>query len=208
MNKILFFLTIALTSFQVTAVRLQIPDLSHKGYKELKAYSAELKYVKELKSQYIKKNKILNDLRKHSTFLIKEQKKFIKNKNLYTNKMKQFQSSKKRKKPNKRISDLKMSIYVSKIRQILKERPFLKDCYQKTLKTTPSLIQGITSGIFKIGKRGRIIDYKFISPKNKGIHSQTIINCLSFHITKMTFPFPPLKRPISILQTFKFEIFR
>jgi hypothetical protein len=199
---------ITLTSFQVMAVLLQVPNLRNKDYKELKAYSAELKYVKELKNHYKKKNKILNDLRKHSTFLIKEQKNFIKNKNLYMNKMKQFQNPKKRKRPNKRVGDLKISIYVSKIRQILKERPFLKNCYQKTLKITPFFIQGITSGLFKISKRGRIIDFKFISPQNKGIHSKNIINCLSFHLKKMVFPFPPHKRPIRILQTFKFKISR
>ena len=210
MKKILFSLIIGLTCFQGVAVVLKVPNLHKKGYKELKAYSKELKYVKELKNQYKKKNKILDDLRKYSTALIKEQKKFIIKKDLYTKKMKQFQIKKnfetKRKRPTKRIDDLKMVIYVAKIRRILKQQSFLKNCYQRELRENQSFIEGLTSGIFKISKQGHILDFKFISPYQRGLHSKNIMNCLSFHITRMIFPHPPHKKQIRILQTFEFKI--
>ena len=194
MKKFVLFL-IAIISFHTHALNIKTPDLNEL---ELKAYSAELKFLKKLKREYQQKNKILDNLRVHSKSLIKAKKSYLKKRSVYKKNIAHFK--------NPTTKNLKISSYVSRVRNVLYQQRFLTDCFQRELNRNHLLKGGKALGILKINSSGSLENLKFTSPNPQGIRNKRVLNCLSQNIKKLKFPLPPHNTPISILQTFNFKI--
>ena len=194
MKKFVLFL-IAIISFHTHALNIKTPAINEL---ELKAYSAELKFLKKLKREYQQKNRILDSLRIHSKSLIKAQKSYLKKRSVYKKNITHFKN------PN--IKNLKISSYVSRVRNVLYQQRFLTDCFQRELNRNHLLKGGKALGILKINSSGNLENLKFTSPNGQGIRNKRVLNCLSQNIKKLTFPLPPHNKPISILQAFNFKV--
>ena len=183
--------------------------------KELEAFKKELKYVKNLKSHYLKKEKILEGLTQESKKLLLAQKKYLNKKYTYKRNIRKFQRQKRGKRPYKKgygnknklkKSDFIVHHYVSKIRNLLKRKRIALHCKEKELNKLPSIFpEGITSSIMTIDSKGKLLRLKFISPQNNGHHNHNILRCLSQHIANINYPRPPIGQPITILQPFNFS---
>mgnify|MGYP001304885025 CR=1 FL=1 len=212
--KLFFFLIFSLLIFKVQAYEIKVPGAAV-GIKEIKAFEKELKYIKSLKNQYFKKNKILNDLALESKKLLREKKKFLRKKSNYQRNIKKFQTIKNHKiiskKPYKirkrnKKSDLIISEYISKVRKLLSKRDIALSCQNRESRKFPfTLYRGVTSSLLTIDSKGKLLNLKFVSPEKNGLHNQNILKCLSQEITLRKFPAPPTNKPLTILQPFLFS---
>ena len=212
--KLLFLLAFSLTLLNVQSSEVKVPQ---KGLnkKEIEAFKKELKYIKNLKNQYLKKGKILNHLTLESKSLLKAKKSFLKKKYHYQRNIKKFQNLKRNRiikkegnqirKPTK-YNDFIASQYVSRVRKLLSKKRIALHCKNKESKKSPfTSYEGITSTLLTIDSDGHLLKLKFISPIENGVHNQSILNCLAQEITHVELPSPPINKTFTILQPFYFS---
>ena len=213
--KLLFILTLSLSQLNVNASEIKIPKETI-GIKEIEAFKKELKYIKSLKNQYIKKGKILNQLTKEAKELLKAKKKFLRKKTHYQDNIQKFQNIKnsktltdkvpKIKSQYKKSNDYITSQYISRIRKLLIKKDIAYNCRNLDVKKFPARsYKGVTSSYLTIDSKGKLLNLKFVSPIKNGFHNKNILKCLSKQITHTKFPKPPTDNPLLIMQPFLFS---